>query len=230
MADRQVAIALDPWPQRGAPRDACPRLPRLMLITDRHRSRLPLLKAVDLALSGGVDAVQLRERGLAPEALAALARELAAICDGRAAFLVNNQPDLAAAVGAGVHLPGHGPPVPKTRSRLPAAALVGRSVHDPAEAAGHPGADYLVAGHVFATPSHPGACPIGLAGLAAITAAVPGVPVLAVGGIDASNVGEAVAAGASGIAVIGAIIATADPTSAAARLAAALRAHQEDVL
>lgn len=200
-----------------------------MLITDRRRSRLPLLNAVDQALTGGVDAVQLRERGLAPIVLATLARELAAICDGRAALVINDEPDLAAAVGVGVHLPGHGPPVAETRSRLLATALIGRSVHDPVKASAHGGADYLVAGHVFATASHPGARPIGLAGLAAITAAVPSVPVLAVGGINASNIREAMAAGASGIAVIGAIMGAEDPRSAAADLAAALYAHQEAV-
>lgn len=196
-------------------------VPRLMLVTDRRRARRALPELVRAAVAGGVDAVQVREPDLAPAALRALARELREVIGGRAALLINREAALAAELGAGVHLPEAGPDAGDVRRQIGPAALLGRSVHSAAAAAGATGVDYLLAGHVFATVSKPGRPPLGLDGLAAIVAASP-VKVLAIGGITVERVAATIAAGAAGIAVIGAISAAADPGRAAGELRAAI--------
>ncbi|HEU0114530.1 MAG TPA: sulfur carrier protein ThiS, partial [Thermomicrobiales bacterium] len=97
------------------------------------------------------------------------------------------------------------------------------SVHDATAARAAAGADFLLAGHLFPTASHPGQAPLGLAGLRRIVVAAP-CPVLAVGGIDAANAPAAIRAGARGVAVIGAIADARDPAEAAARLRATVDA------
>lgn len=200
----------------------------LHLITDRLESRLPLAEAVAAAVRGGVDAVQVREKGQPAEAVWAAAHEALAAAGGGAAVLVNDRADIALASGAaGVHLPGRGLPVAAARRLLPATGgfWVGASVHSRAEAvaAVAAGADYVTFGHVFATGSKPGAAARGLRALAEVVAAVP-APVLAIGGITAANVGEVLRTGCAGVAVIRALLQEADPEDAAARLRRAMAA------
>ena len=206
--------------------------PRLMLVTDRGRSRRPMPELVREAVAGGVDAVQVREPNLEPAALRALARELNEVIGGRAALLINREAALAADLGAGAHLPEAGPDPATVRDLIGPAALLGRSVHSAAAATTTTGVDYLLAGHVFATVSKPGRPPLGLDGLSAIVTASP-APVLAIGGITRERVAAVIAAGAAGIAVIGAISEAADPGQAASELrteldrALALQRQQE---
>src|SRR5690606_6844522 len=129
------------------------------------------------AISGGVDAVQLREPDLPAAALHALATEVRHAIAGRADLLINGDLALAAALGAGVHLPEAGPDPATARRQLGPRALLGRSVHS-GDAARSTGVevDYVLAGHVFATVSKPGRPPLGLDGLRPIVAASP-VPV-----------------------------------------------------
>ncbi|HEU5433357.1 MAG TPA: thiamine phosphate synthase, partial [Thermomicrobiales bacterium] len=198
-------------------------VPRLMLIVGRERVRGPLPEFVAAVVDAGVDAVQVREPGLPPEALQALAAPLLSAVDGQAALLVNREVAVAAALGVGVHLPERGESPAAARRRLGPAPLVGRSVHGAPAAAAAAGADYLLAGHLFPTSSHPGQAPLGLPGLRRIVAAAP-CPALAVGGIDADNAAEAIRAGARGVAVIGAIVDAPEPARAATRLRAAVDA------
>lgn len=118
--------------------------------------------------------------------------------------IVTSRLDLALACGAaGVHLPEGDVPVESARRLLP-AGVIGRSVHTP-EAAGEAaaaGADYLLFGPVWATPTHPGVLPLGLERLRAAVVAAAGVPVLAVGGIDAEHTERCMRAGAAGWAAI----------------------------
>jgi thiamine biosynthesis protein ThiS len=108
---------------------------------------------------------------------------------------------------------------------------IGRSVHTPAGAAAATGADYVLAGHVYPSPSKPGLPPLGLAGLANIVAVAP-CPVIAIGGITPDRLAEVVRVGARGVAVIGAIVAAEDPRAAARALRVAvdqaLWHHQEE--
>jgi thiamine-phosphate diphosphorylase len=121
-------------------------------------------------------------------------------------LLVSDRVDVALAAGAaGVNLPEAGLAVADARSLLGAERLVGRSVHsvEGAAEAAAAGADFLLLGPVFPTPTHPGHPGLGLETLAAaVTAAGPGVAVLAVGGVDRERAGACREAGAAGFAAI----------------------------
>ncbi len=198
-----------------------------MLVTDRRRARWALPELVAAAVAGGVDAVQVRERNLGAEELAVLSRRLREVIAGRAALLVNDEPRLAVALELGLHLPDRGVDLAQARRWIGGERLLGRSVHSAAAAAASGAVDYVLAGHVFATPSKPGRAPIGLTGLHRITAAAP-VSVLAVGGITAERIPAVLRAGAVGVAVIGAIADATDPERAAAALWAAIDESLED--
>ncbi|HEY8491726.1 MAG TPA: thiamine phosphate synthase [Dehalococcoidia bacterium] len=205
-----------------------PGLPRpcLALVTDRTLAP-DLPAAVERAVRGGVDLVQLRERDLPAGDLLRLARELRAITRGRALLVVNDRLDVALAAGAdGVHLPEAGLPVPAARRLAPDGFLVGRSVHDAegAARAAREGADYLVVGTVFPSRSHPGGGAAGPGLLGRVRAAAGPLPLLGIGGIDAGNAAAVLAAGADGVAVVSAVLAAADPEAAARALRAALTA------
>jgi thiamine biosynthesis protein ThiS len=193
------------------------RAPRLMLVTDRRAAAWPLPDLAVQAIRGGVDLVQFREKDLNDEDLRKLVEDaIAAGCDP-ARVSVNGNVAIASALGVGIHLPERGPLPSSVRSRVGAKSPIGRSVHSPAAARESAGADYLVAGHVFATSSKPGVPPLGLDGLRRIVEATD-LPVLAIGGITAENVRPVLDAGAFGVAVMSAINAAADPAAAARRI------------
>ena len=198
-----------------------PSVPRILLVTDRCRARLPLLNLVAAAAAGGADGVYLRDVDLTPVDLAELVREIRARVREEMTILLNGGPERARAAGTGLHLREYDVTPATAREALGEDVLIGRAVHSAAAAATSSGADYLLAGHVYPSASKPGEPPLGLAGLAAIAAAAP-CPVLAIGGITPERVAEAVGAGAAGIAAIGAIAEAEDPMAAAAELRAAL--------
>ena len=199
--------------------------PCLMVVTDRAQcgGAEGLVAAVEAAVSGGADAVQLREKDLPDSELSTLARRLREVTQGRSLLLVNGPLTVALDAGAdGVHLPEglpagrHGEPMSLRPSE---GFLVGRSVHsvEAARRAEAEGADYLIAGPVYETRSHPGVQPTGLALIEEI-ASVVRVPVLAIGGVTAKRVGEVVRAGAAGVAVISAVFASPNPRAASEAL------------
>ena len=188
-----------------------------MLVSDRTLAGgdEPLLRAVQEAVAGGADAVQLREKDLPRDELLSLARGLREATRGRALLLVSGELDVALAAEAdGVHLPEQAPYVERPREGF----LAGRSVHslEAARAAAGEGVDYLVAGPVYETRTHPGRVPAGLSLVEAVSAVGP--PVLAIGGVTAGRVEGVVRAGASGVAVISAVLAAGDPRAAAGAL------------
>lgn len=195
---------------------------KLMLVTDRRRSKLPLTETVRLALEGGVDAVQLRERDIADRELYGLAEELRRITqDADAALVISQRVDIALATGAdGVHLGWRSMRVKDVGKLAGERLQVGVSCHNLAqfrsvEAAG---ADYVLLGPVFDTRAGRGpAETLGLEGLQDLVANAR-VPVIAIGGINAENVAAVRDAGVAGVAVISAIIASDDPRTAAERL------------
>jgi thiamine-phosphate pyrophosphorylase len=196
-------------------------LPCLMLVSDRS-SCPDLVGAVEAAVSGGVDAVQLREKDMPSEELLPLARRLRQATEGQALLLVNGPLAVALAAEAdGVHLPEDAPPVERPQRSF----LIGRSVHSLATArrAEAEGVDYLIAGPVYETRSHPGREPAGLALIEEVTRSVR-TPTLAIGGVTAGRVEDLVRAGASGVAVISAILAQPDKRAAAVGLRRALDA------
>ncbi len=179
-----------------------------------------------LAIAGGADMIQLREKLGTTRARIATARALAALCRAAGArLIVNDRVDLVLAADAhGVHLGLEDFPLSLARQILGPDRTIGASAGCPEEAveAMWAGADYIGAGPVFATASKADAGePIGIEGLQRIVAAVE-IPVIAVGGVTAERVAEVIAAGAHGIAVIKAVTGAADPQEAARVLRSAI--------
>ncbi len=196
----------------------------LYLITDRHQvpAGRTLAKTVELALAGGVGAVQLREKDLAAAQLLPLAEELRELTRRHhARFFINDRLDVALAVDAdGVHLGGHSLPVAVARRLLGPDRLIGVSTHSLAEiaAAAAGGADFVTFGPVYATPSKLAyGAPQGLESLTRACQNSP-LPVFALGGIKPCHLSALQAAGCQGVAAIAALVAAADPRTAASSL------------
>jgi thiamine-phosphate pyrophosphorylase len=179
---------------------------------------------ITIALASGVDTLQLRDRRASGSALMAAAQALRTLTrEHGAALLVNDRIDVAVAAAAdGIHLPAASFPTATARRLLGAQALIGRSTHSPAEAeaAAAAGADYVVLGPIFATPSKEAFGPP--LGVDALAAAHPTRPLIAIGGIDTTNAAAVHKAGAHGIAVIRAILDAKDPVAATHALRGAL--------
>ncbi len=204
-------------------------LGRLYLVaTPRaHLSEPEFLARVSAALDGGVDVLQLRCKEL--EALPYL-RLAERVCDiahrANVPFIVNDRPDVALACGAdGVHLGQNDLPVDWARSILPKSAIIGRSSHAPADAerALAEGAAYFAVGPVWKTPTKPGRAPAGLEYVRDVAVRRVAVPWFAIGGITLENVEVALAAGATRIALVRAILDADDPAAAANRFVEILR-------
>jgi thiamine biosynthesis protein ThiS len=195
--------------------------PRLMLVTDARRARMPLLDLVTEATTGGVDTIYLRDAGGSSDDLALTVRTLRARIGEEVVLLVNGGPQAALGIGCGLHLRERDMPPDAARAVLGPRVTIGRSVHTPEGAAAATGADYVLAGHVYPSPSKPGLPPLGIAGLANIGAVAP-CPVIAIGGITPDRVAEVFQAGARGVAVIGAIVEAEDPRAAARALRVAV--------
>jgi thiamine biosynthesis protein ThiS len=169
------------------------------------------------ATAGGVDGIYLRDVDRPIDDLALITRTLRAQISDEVELLVNGGPQAALTTGSGLHLRERDMSPAEAREVLGSEVLIGRSVHSPDGAVAAIGADYVLAGHVYPSPSKPGLLPLGLRGLAAIVAVAP-CPVIAVGGITPEGVSDIMRTGARGVAVIGAIVAAADPRAAARSL------------
>ncbi|RXE57351.1 thiamine-phosphate synthase [Methanoculleus taiwanensis] len=204
----------------------------LYVVTDeaigRGRTHAELARS---AVAGGADAIQLRDKTLSCRDLLAAAHEIRAVTSaGDALFIVNDRLDVALAAGAdGVHLGQSDLPLESARRIAPPGFIIGVSVGSVEEAAFAVagGADYVALSPVFSTGSKEDAgSGYGLAVLAAIRSAVS-VPVLAIGGIGCHNVGEVIAAGADGVAVISAVVGASDVTAAVCGLKSLIAAAKE---
>src|SRR5579859_1312037 len=201
---------------------------RLYLCTDGRRAQGDLPAFLDAVLGGGVDIVQLREKGLEAGEELALLEVFAAACRRHGRLLaVNDRADIALAAGADVlHLGQDDLPVPVARRILGPGPLIGRSSHSPAQsdaAASEPGVDYFCAGPLWSTPTKPGrpAAPAGL--LSHLARRQPARPWFAIGGISLGRLGEVLAAGATRVVVVRAITEAGDPAAAARAFAQRLR-------
>ena len=192
---------------------------------DACSGRDPLIVA-RLALEGGASMIQWRDKRREKGAQLAEARALGELCKAHGAlYVVNDHVDLALAVAAdGVHVGQGDLPVDVVRGLVPDSFVVGASTNnvDEARAAEAAGASYIAVGSMFQTASKEpdrtrAATP---ERLREVKAAV-GVPVVGIGGIDASNISELLAAGADAVAVISAVCSAEDPKAAAAALVAA---------
>ena len=174
------------------------------------------------ALRGGVEIVQLRDKELHDDALVAAGRAFRAVCARHGAlFVLNDRPDLVDACGAdGVHVGRSDASVAEARALVGPERIVGLSASTVEALDDVAGADY-VGVTAFATPTKDDAVPGGLELLRAAAETLT-VPWFAIGGIDLANVGEVVAAGARGVAVVRAIRDARDPEAAARRLRSVL--------
>ncbi|MQY31050.1 thiamine phosphate synthase [Nocardia aurantia] len=202
---------------------------RLYLCTDARRDTGDLADFAEAALAGGVDIIQLRDKGSRGEAefgplearaeLGALAELKAAARRHGALFAVNDRADIALAAGADVlHLGQDDLPPWYARRILGPDVVLGRSTHDRAQAgqaALEEHIDYFCTGPVWATPTKPGRSAAGLDLVRDTAGSEPVRPWFAIGGVDADNLPEVLDAGATRIVVVRAITAAADPEAAA---------------
>lgn len=201
-------------------------LPCLMLVTEPVDD---LTLRVAQALDGGVDVVQWRDKRKSVGKRAKVIAALASVTKDRALLIANG--DWEANVREGVrkvHLPEKSLPVGVVKFRIGNGAMVGKSVHSVSAAvqAQAAGADYLVAGMIFESTSHPEVSPAGLDFLREVCAAVE-IPVLAIGGVTPENTVDCLAAGAAGVAVLSSIMRATNPSGAARTYRTALDSHWE---
>jgi thiamine-phosphate pyrophosphorylase len=206
-----------PFPPRG---EELARRLRLIVITD-PKLALPrsVLDVAEEALRAGAPALQLRDKEASARELLDQARRLRTLTRKHGALLfVNDRLDVALAAGAdGVHVGPHDLPVAAVRAAVPPPFLVGHSTDVPevARRAVGDGADYIGCGAVFGTTTKEDAGDvIGVEGLARVARAVE-VPVVGIGGVTSEGA-RAIAreSPAAGVAVVGAVMAAADPGAA----------------
>ncbi len=197
------------------------RRARLYLVVDAAAEHV-----LPAALRGGVDMVQLRDKELDDDSLLEVAARFRAACrEADVLFWLNDRPELALAAEAdGVHVGQDDTPPDEVREQVGERLLIGLSTHSPQQfdAALRSEADQVSVGPVWETPTKPGRPAAGLDYVRHAAAHAGERPWFAIGGIDESNVGEVVEAGARRVVVVRAIADAADPESAARRLRGAL--------
>jgi thiamine-phosphate pyrophosphorylase len=195
---------------------------RLIVILDAAAARgQDLAVLARQAALGGATMLQVRGKALNASALLDATRRVLdaapAVC-----VTVNDRLDVALAAGAaGCHLGQDDFPIAEARRMAPTGFVLGGSAGSEAELhrAIAQGADYVGIGPIHATPHKDDAgTAIGVAGFARLHAAAPALPAVAIGGVTAADVPALVAAGAVGVAVIGAVVGAADPEAAAREL------------
>ncbi|MBN1845217.1 MAG: thiamine phosphate synthase [Sedimentisphaerales bacterium] len=191
-----------------------------VLLTEKH-ARRPILEVAEQVLAGGADCLQLREKDISDRRLLDRARSIGQLCrEAGALFILNDRPDLAVLAGAdGVHLGQGDLSVDQSRRILRPHMLIGKSVHNPAEAdaaiAEDP--DYLAVGSIFSSPTKPGIAPAGLELIGQVRRTYAG-PLVAIGGITYANFRAVIAAGATAVAVCQSVIAAENPHRAARQI------------
>jgi thiamine-phosphate pyrophosphorylase len=194
---------------------------KLMMVTDRRRSIRTLSETVRLAAEGGVDAVQLRERDMEGRDFHRLADEIRKVTrDVGVKLIINQRLDIAVAVEAdGVHLGWRSLGVHDVHQLGGPHMLAGVSCHNEEQIreAEEAGADYILLGPVFETPSKQGLTPaLGLEQFRSLVSSAK-IPVFGIGGITPENGRDVIEAGAAGLAAISALTAAEDPKEAASQ-------------
>jgi thiamine-phosphate pyrophosphorylase len=208
---------------------------RLYLCTDARRERGDLAEFADAALAGGVDIIQLRDKGSpgeerfgpleARQELTALETLADAARRHGALFAVNDRADIARAAGADVlHLGQDDLPLAVARDIVGDRPVLGRSTHDADQMrqAIEDEVDYFCVGPCWPTPTKPGRSAPGLDLVRATAGLAPARPWFAIGGVDEDRLPDVIEAGATRVVVVRAITAAEDPGASAARLRAAL--------
>lgn len=189
--------------------------------------RPDLAEFLEQVLEGGVDVVQLREKGIEAGRELALLEIVRDVAERHGAlWSVNDRADVARAAGADVlHLGQDDLPVPHARAVVGEDMLIGRSCHDPQQvssAARQAGVDYFCVGPTWPTPTKPGRSAPGLDLTRHAAALGTRRPWFAIGGIDLDNLDQVLAAGATRVVVVRALTEASDPRAAAAAFKARL--------
>jgi thiamine-phosphate pyrophosphorylase len=193
---------------------------RLYLCTPDRPDLEPFLDAV---LAGGVDVVQLREKGIEAKRELELLETVAAVAEKHGAlWSVNDRADVALVSGADVLHLGQGDlPVPLARRIVGDDVVIGRSSHDPEQASAaavEEGVDYFCVGPTWETPTKPGRPAAGLSLVSHTAGLGTDRPWFAIGGIDLDNLGAVLDAGATRVVVVRALTDADDPHAAAVAL------------
>ncbi|MCL6517064.1 thiamine phosphate synthase [Alicyclobacillus sp.] len=204
---------------------------RVYVVTDERPDGAALVPIVERAIAGGATAVQLRRKQELGRRFVELGRALRDLTRRAGVlFFINDRVDVAAIVDAdGVHVGQDDISCRDARRILGEDRVIGVSAEtvEEAVAAERDGADYIGVGAVYPTRSKPDAGFTGLDGLSTIVSRVR-IPVVAIGGIDLENAAEPMRAGASGIAVVSAVMSATDPEAATRALAARVRAARPE--
>lgn len=173
-------------------------------------------------ISGGAQAIQLRDKVSEKNELLAIAREMKALCaEHNVLFIMNDYLDLALAADAdGLHIGQKDLPAGVARRLLPIDKILGLSTHSvrEASAAEAVGADYIGIGSIYPTPTKETALIIGLERLRQVRKAVE-IPLVAIGGITKDNVIDVISSGADSVAIISAILRAGSPQEATRQIA-----------
>jgi len=201
---------------------------RLYLCTDARERQGDLPRFLHEVLAGGVDIIQLRQKGLEAGQELRYLEAFRVACDEHGALLaVNDRADVAYACGGDVlHLGQDDLAAAVARDIVGPEPIIGLSSHARAETAAastEPAADYFCTGPVWPTPTKPGRPAPGL-DLVRFAAGLGGArPWFAIGGIDESNLDQVLSAGATRVVVVRVLTESGDPRGTAARLSARLR-------
>ena len=199
-------------------------------ITDSSYTRQGALKDSEDAIRGGARIVQYREKGKNFPEMVAEALELRNLCqENKVIFIVNDDPELALAVGAdGLHIGPHDMPLTEARNKF-SKGIIGVSCSSIQEVndAEKGGADYIAASPVFFTPTksfeeYGMASSVGLEGIAAFRKATE-LPIVAIGGINLKNVNDVMLAGADSVCAISATVGTENVEASVRRFVSAMK-------
>ncbi len=196
------------------------KIGKFHVLTDtRLQNRFSHVQLTELAIAGGADTIQFRQKGGTTKEMIRAAEQMQALCrKAGVAFIVNDRIDVALASHAdGVHLGQSDFPIPLARKILGDTAIIGGSACNLEEARTclTEGADYVGFGPVYTTSSKEDAGPVsGLALLKEVVEAIP-LPIIAIGGINRRNIHMVLQVRVHGIAVISDVCCQEDPGEAA---------------
>ena len=203
------------------------KIGKLHILTDTVlQSRFSHMEITRLAIAGGADTIQYRQKSGSTREMIEIARNMKRLCsEAGVTFIVNDRLDVAIAAEAdGVHLGQDDFPIPMARELLGEGRIIGGSAAtlDEARKCLSEGADYVGFGPVYPTSSKDDAGPVsGIDILKQVVEIIP-LPIIAIGGVGAENIPDVMRAGAHGIAVISAVCCQDDPEEATRSLYQAL--------
>lgn len=201
------------------------------MITDEGLiPRASFFETVEKSLAGGASIVQLRDKTSPRPEVVALGRELLGITKRYGVpLIINDSPELMMEIRAdGVHLGEDDPNIIPTRKKLGNGAIIGVSCYGSLPRGIHAermGADYVVFGTPWATPTKPGRIPTPFETLIEARTAITGIPIFAIGGIFSHNAAQVLDAGVDGVAVITSVFGSDDPEGASRGLCSVLKSH-----